>query len=266
MPDQGESEHTAVPIEEATTAPENAATGQSEEKFQFFVYIIESPSAPDLYHGRSESVLLAQAVALDQIPCVTKTAINPAAFVAALKLGLPNAMSQHPDRLPILHISAHGSKDGIQLSSGDVITWTSLRELLMPVNKSLSGSLLLCMSACEGYGACHMAMELNTAEHPYFALVANWGQPTWSDTAVAYAVFYHLVAKGITIVEAVEAMRHATNDQKWVSELAQESQQTYADHVAKVYLPAAQESLEEAAESVEIPADAKALETPTPEG
>lgn len=157
------------------------------QKYVFFVYIVESPSAPDLYHGRSEGALVANALGLDQIPCVSRTAINREAFEAALQIGLPEAMKQFAGRYPVLHLSAHGASEGIQLSSGDVIGWTELRELLVPINESLGGALLLCMSACKGYSACQMAMQhQDDAKHPYFAMIGNFGQPTWSDTAVSY--------------------------------------------------------------------------------
>ena len=92
-------------------------------KLRFFVYVIESPSALDLYHGRSEGALLAQAAALDHIPCVIRTAVTHDAFVAALRIGLPQSMTAYPDRLPIVHISAHGGQLGLQLSNGELISW-----------------------------------------------------------------------------------------------------------------------------------------------
>ena len=46
------------------------------QALRFFVYIIESPSAPDIYHGRSEGALVAKAVELDGIPSATRTVIN----------------------------------------------------------------------------------------------------------------------------------------------------------------------------------------------
>jgi hypothetical protein len=223
------------------------------------VYIIESPSAVDIYHGRSEGALLRQAVGLDRIPCVVRTAISAEAFIAALRLGLPEAMKQNPERVPILHVSAHGSQEGIQLSNGEVIRWDQLRHLLMPLNKGLSGYLLLCMSACEGYSACRMAMQTENNEHPYFGIVANSGKPTWSDTAVAYATFYHLMAKGVPIPQVVEAMRLATADALWGADTAETIQRAFADAVAQLYLPAAQESIEAAAADTEVPPGAKTL-------
>ena len=235
-------------------------------KFTFFVYIIESPSAPDLYHGRSEGNVVAQAIRLDRIPCITRMAINREAFVAALRIGLPEAMKQIPNRYPILHLSAHGGKEGIQLSSGDVVTWSQLRELLIPINESFQGALLLCMSACESYGASRMAMEIGDAPHPYVAMIGNFGMPTWSDTAISYLTFYHLVAKGFSIPDAVNAMKIASGDAGWVIETADEIKRGYIEYLkTKVEPSAAQRDLEAVAQVENLPPDAKALEA-TPHG
>jgi hypothetical protein len=230
--------------------------------FLFFVFIVESPSAPDLYHGRSEGGRVAETLRLDAIPCVTKTTINRDAFTAALRLGLPAEMKQFEDRYPILHISAHGSTEGIQLSSGDVISWMELRQFLAPINQSLHGSLILCMSACKGYSACRMAMQEGEEPHPYFVMIGNFESPTWSDTAVAYLAFYHLLAKGRTIPEAVQAMAYASGDLNWASETAADSKQVYLEFIKDHPTPSAvQQQLETVAEAVSLPAATKALES-----
>ncbi len=231
------------------------------EKFEFFVYIVESPSAIDVYHGRSEGERVASTLRLDGVPCVTRTAINNEAFVAALRVGLPEAMKVFPGRYPVLHLSAHGSNAGIQLSSGQVIGWQDLRELLVPINQSLNGALLLCMSACEGYSACQMAMREDDSPHPYFVMVGNCGTPTWSDTAVAYLAFYHLLAKDRHIPDAVEAMSAASGDPNWLTESAEESKQGYIDYLKAQTTPTeAQEHLEAAVNNQALPEGVKALE------
>lgn len=230
--------------------------------YTFFVYIVESPSAQDLYHGRSEGTLVANALGLDRIPCITRTAINSEAFLAALRIGLPEAMKHFPGRSPILHLSAHGATPGIQLSSGDVITWSNLRQLLVPINESLGGALLLCMSACEGYSACQMAMQQQeNVKHPYFAMIGNYGQPTWSDTAVSYLAFYHLLAKGRTIPEGIQAMNAASGLTSWTAEAAEETRRNYIEFLKRSSKPAeAQRELETVAEQTDLSPDAKALE------
>jgi len=234
---------------------------EEQAQYIFFVCIVESPSAPDLYHGRSEGERVAQTLRLDGIPCVTRTAINREAFTAALRIGLPETMKEFAGRFPILHVSAHGSSDGVQLSSGEVISWLELRDLLIPINQSFDGALLLCMSACEGYSACQMAMQEGEVPHPYFVMVGNHAKPTWSDTAVAYLAFYHLLAKGRTIDEAVAAMAAASGDDNWLCESADQSKQSYLEFLKNQSAPAdAQQQLEAVAEQEALPANAKALE------
>ena len=231
------------------------------ENFEFFVYIVESPSATDVYHARSEGERVASTLRLDGVPCVTRTAINHEAFVAALRVGLPEAMKVFPGRYPVLHLSAHGSSAGIQLSTGQVIGWPELRELLVPINQSLNGALLLCMSACEGYSACQMAMQEDDSPHPYFVMIGNCGTPTWSDTAVAYLAFYHLLAKGRVIQDAVEAMSAASGDPNWLTESADQSKLGYIAYLKEQTTPAeTQQQLEAAVELQPLPEGVKALE------
>jgi hypothetical protein len=198
---------------------------------KFFIYGIESPSDADAYMDRSERTLLERAAQLDDIPCVFRTVISRAAFVMALTIGLTDAREKHNGHLPVLHISTHGNSEGIGLSDGTLITWSELRELLVPINGQLNGNLLLCMSSCKGYSACRMAMCEGDEPHPYIALFANAGTPKWSDTAVAYATVYHLLAKGRRFDEACHAMNLASGESTWVVETAHESKKVYTDYV-----------------------------------
>jgi hypothetical protein len=197
----------------------------------FFVYVIESPSPIDLYHKRTEGDLVAQALSLDGIPSATRTAINAEAFQAALTLGLAEEMDARPGLPPIVHLSAHGSSAGITLSSGDVVTWPALKALLVPLNRYLGGHLLVCMSSCEGYSACQMAMTIEDADPPYFAVIGNAGTPTWSDTAVAYSSFYHLLAKGVDVPVAIEAMKYASGDPNWAGTTAEQARRGFLEYL-----------------------------------
>jgi hypothetical protein len=55
-------------------------------------------------------------------------------------------------------------------------------------------------------------------------------------------------------------MKAASGDDRWVSETAEEAKQGWLDYLKEVDLPKAQEELEQAAESAELPPNAKALE------
>jgi hypothetical protein len=85
-------------------------------RLRFFVYIIESPSAADLYHRRYEGEMLERSLRLNEVVCESHLAISRDAFEAALEIGLPEAMKKSPDLIPIVHVSAHGDGEGLVLS------------------------------------------------------------------------------------------------------------------------------------------------------
>lgn len=217
-----------------------------EQRVKFFVFVIESPSAVDLYHRRSEGDIVRQAVELNGIRCVLKTAISLQAFDACLKIGLSEAMSDLPDSIPLLHISAHGDKEGIQLSDGHRIPWNTLREHLRPINQALGGSLIVCMSSCEGYMGVRMAMFPEDPDLPYHALIGSGSQATWAETAVAFATFYHQLCRGEHLSVAVDAMRIASGNQMFWLEHAENTRKGYLEYINNGPSPeAAQANLEQ---------------------
>lgn len=232
------------------------------EAMRFYVNIIESPSDRDIYFGRSEGALLQQAVNLNNIPCSLRLVISRDALIYALTYDLPEIIKSHNDKAPILHISAHGFDEGIQLSNGDQITWQELREILKPICEALKGNLLLCMSSCSGISSCRMAMDLNDTHEPFFAVIGHPDKPTWPDTAVAYATFYHLIAKGFQIAEAVNAMKVASGDSSFQIITAQTAKQAYIDVLEKEKIKNIPEILETQLQAKPVSPLAKFLISP----
>jgi len=216
-----------------------------DQRTRFFVFVIESPSAVDLYHRRSEGDIVRQAVELNGIHCIVKTAISRVAFGACLKIGLKQAMAQLSGFLPLLHISAHGNSDGIQLSDGYVMPWAELKDHLRPVNEALGGSLVVCMSSCEGYSGIRMAMHTDQVDLPYLALVGCAAKPVWGDTAVGYSTLYHRLWRGEHIATAVDAMRVASGNPEFFLEHAVQTRQSYVDYLNTVNPAEAQQRLED---------------------
>lgn len=208
------------------------------EKPVFFVYVIESPSDSDIYDGRSESDILRLAINLNQIHCFGKCVISKNTFYDAIFQDLNNKVSElsefYGNVIPIIHISAHGNKDGIGLSNGEFVSWNELGELLTLINKALDNSLIVCLSSCNGFSGTQMAKKLNS-DLPFYALIGHKGQPQWSETAIAYAVFYHLLAKGKSIDEAVNAMNVASGlgENQFVSKTAENIQKSYLEKIEK---------------------------------
>jgi hypothetical protein len=178
-----------------------------------FVYIIESPSDIDLHSNIHEGDILRQAAKLSNTECSVQTVDSKETFEKAINEGLTKAIDLNFPLDPILHISAHGCEEGIRLTNKEFITWSDLRNLLLPISRIRDWGLLLCMSTCEGISAIKMAFTEKSETHEAaYAIVGNSGKPSWSDTAVAYASFYHLLSKGSGLGEAVEAMKIASGN------------------------------------------------------
>jgi hypothetical protein len=221
-----------------------------EQRLKFFVYIVESPSAVDLYHGTHEGTMLLQSLQLNQIASVARLTATATAFRAAFQVGLPETMKTFPNLVPVIHISGHGSADGLELTDGTRISWNELKGYLQPINKALGHALFVCMSCCKGYSGTRMAMALKDEDFPFFALIGNYESPTWSDTSVAFCAFYHLLNKGETVINAVKAMNVASGLESFVAERAEDTRTSYRAYVSKQQLEEAQQELDELAARV----------------
>ncbi|MFH2033809.1 MAG: hypothetical protein ABIJ26_03790, partial [Candidatus Margulisiibacteriota bacterium] len=120
------------------------------------------------------------------------------------------------------------------LCSQEFMTWDELKTQLKPINDVLGGCLIICMSSCESFHACTMAMTLEENDKPFLALIANSSKPQWSDSAIAYATFYHLLAKISKIKEAVEAMKKASGDGNFVLVLGPKIKGDFINNYRKI--------------------------------
>lgn len=93
-------------------------------------------------------------------------------------------------------------------------------------------------------------MFTEDASLPFFALVGSPQSPTWADTAVGFATFYHLVAKGARITDAVTAMRAASGLDEWWVTTAAEQREGFLSFVTRSDVGDAQRELAEDATTV----------------
>ncbi len=183
------------------------------EQVPFFVYVIESPSAEDFFNNRSEGEMLRKTLSLHDLNCVLKTTTDRKNFINALEVDVFNEIERHSNMQLIIHISAHGYKGGLCLTSKETIGWTEIAKILEPINVKMNGTLLLCLSACDSSSACTMGQGTN---EPFISMVANKSKPSWSETATAYSCFYHLFSKGHRARDVVEIMCKASDNEHFV--------------------------------------------------
>jgi len=206
------------------------------EQRDCLVFVIEAPSSKDLYESRSEGQHLCELLRLAGIKSRYHLTADAERFRDALDALYTIAGTLSSEAL-LLHISAHGNNAGIQLTSGETVTWDQLKQLIMPVNDAVDGRLIVCMSSCEGFSACEMAMEEGSL--PFLGIVGHVAKPSWSDTAVAFHAFYHLYAKGLGVEKATEAMRAASGEPGFVAVHGPKLQQSFVQRCRKLNLSSA---------------------------
>jgi hypothetical protein len=168
-----------------------------------YVHIVESPHARDLIDGRTEGSALLHSLRLAGIPAEYHLAVDDERFREALGTRLAENI-RTLKRVPIIHISAHGNRHGIQLTDGTTFLWEQLDDILRPIHDASEGQTMLCLSTCEAARGMEMAQP---KEKNFHVLVGSTDTVTWDDSAVA---FYHRLFKGAQIDEAVEAMKAAS--------------------------------------------------------
>lgn len=184
-------------------------TEQRQERWaNFYVQIVESPHADDLFEGRTEGQMLREALKLAGVPCRYRPATTLETFRRALSTDLGDAVEEGLG-LPLLHISAHGNPDGLALTDGSFLVWEDLRALLLPINESTLGQLGLYMSSCHGYHACQMALGADSSA-PFQWVIGPEAEARWGDAAISFATFYNRLFQGDVPTKAFDAMAGAS--------------------------------------------------------
>ncbi len=181
------------------------------------VFILESPNDADFYEGRSEGFALARSLRVAQIGAETRSVCSRAMFQRGLDDYVNICRGVDPaELLPVLHLSAHGSREGIGLTDGQLISWNAMAQLLAPINAQLNGSLDLILSSCNGFHAITMAMahELHNPR-AFNVLVGPNFEPTWGEALIGYTAFYFQLTRTMNLDNALNALRVASGQIEW---------------------------------------------------
>jgi len=202
----------------------------------FFVHIVESPSPRDLLDGRTEGLMLASFLDLAHIPHTYNLAVDHEHF--RVSLGERFEQVFHEIQLPpVIHLSSHGNKNGIQLThqrtKGEIIEWKELAEILSGI-RQMAGQFGLCMSTCGGRHARQMAKVIRPADVPFSWVAGSETTVSYCDAALAYAVFYRGLQKDQTQEALVESTRIATGLSDFSVELGEDIRKQFTRDVVNV--------------------------------
>ena len=116
-------------------------------------------------------------------------------------------------RASILQIDAHGSDDGLFLSSGETVAWGQLAEPLARINEACEFNLVVLSAACFGY---YMIKTLNPAiRAPAWGIIGPDREIMAGDIYVAAKAFYETLFAKNDLRAAVGTMNPGQEYQNW---------------------------------------------------
>ena len=197
----------------------------------FYVHIVESPSPDELLNGITEGRYLRSFLDIAGIKYSYNLAVDWDQFEIAMTDRVEKAMRLYNyRRVPILHLSTHGGKQGIQLTnqSGteDMIFWPQLADYLLAIHEYIDGELGVCMSCCSGAHGIKMAEVIEKENIPYRWIIGSFSEIDLRDAALAYAIFYRRFHCGIfnidRLFKAIRVASGISDFNIWSAERIQE--------------------------------------------
>lgn len=179
----------------------------------FYVHIVESPSPADLLDGRTEGRALCSFLDIAEIPYYYNLAVDKTQLSVAMTDRIISG-GQFFELPPILHFSAHGNDQGIQLTNqreaGLLITWAELSSFVKPIHQVITGGVGVCMSSCGGAHGQKMAQVILPKDVPFAWIVGTPTAVEVRDAALAFGVFYRGFQRGESGDRLLAAVRAAS--------------------------------------------------------
>lgn len=177
------------------------------------VYFLESLRQDELPTGRDlfENVVAPWAAQGGGIAAAHVQVHTGAALLA--QLDLIAAHTRQKRHAPVLQIDAHGSEDGLKLSSHEIVPWETLAEPLARINHACQFNLVVVSSACFGW---YMVKALNpTGRAPAWGIIGPNDEIEAGDLYDASKAFYETLFSTTDLRAAVGAMNPGKPYEHW---------------------------------------------------
>ncbi len=101
-----------------------------------------------------------------------------------------------------LHMVAHGNEDGIRIGSADFLGWREFGNALVPINRAMSGQLIVNMTTCFGIYALK-SVDFGPEKDPFFGVIGVKHKLLVPDAVPLNGRIYRLWFGGMPINEIV---------------------------------------------------------------
>jgi len=175
------------------------------------IYIVESLPEMQLSTGKSlyEDNLVWKGLKIDGLHFEFSQPKTASSFFDVLQMISREA---HKGAFPIIHIEAHGSKEGLEVASREFIPWEALRNSLTEINIACKNNLMVVMAACEGIYLFQIVQPIHRT--PFCALIGPKRKVTASEILRDYSSFYSELLASFDGNKALEKLNANFPDEK----------------------------------------------------
>lgn len=104
-------------------------------------------------------------------------------------------------RMPFLHFEAHGQKNGMELQSGDFISWKELALFLRKINVATQHNLVISFATCFA-GWVYLELDLDKRA-PFFAFIGPFTEVSEHEIENGFTNFFDSLLTGVGMVESL---------------------------------------------------------------
>lgn len=183
------------------------------------LWVVESLKSGDLKTGRIlvEGPLVTAASNCPNLIVEYRTPHSKTDLLQLFDLIRDEAVNQ--GSYAMLHFECHGCEDGLELASGELVSWEDLREGLIAINQACHTNLVIAVAACDGAHLIKVATRLDRA--PFWAIIATEGAITAGALRDDFGAFYNeffLALDGDAAVTAINrGIADATRRYKFIT-------------------------------------------------
>lgn len=160
------------------------------------LHVIDAIDSKWLKQGYSEALMLRYFLKDTNIQIVSHLAWDIKSLQCVIA-GITDYRPHYCDprkAIPYLHISCHGTKLGLHLGDSPLMPWSSLSEVLLPLQIKTDYNVPLSLSSCWGYHGATLAYVMDAhyrKRRPYYSLVGPTRPEKMAPLCNAFGVFYY---------------------------------------------------------------------------
>lgn len=113
---------------------------------------------------------------------------------------------------PLIHLEMHGSKDGIQVTNGEIIKWIELQNRLIELNILCKCNLFLTMATC--YGGYIYSTINPSLRTPFWGFIGPFEKVKAGEVLINFTAFYEEFINSLDINESVIKLNEANPNNK----------------------------------------------------